>query len=205
LICGTCSKNIEASYNTKKLFRQSWNTLKKLRPTEIRLTEEVLMEIDPENSESSPGKILKIIPEAIPEMENSNQLEHTPKEKLKKLKIYRCPYCERQYKKSKELKFHLENRFSCSICQIDFCDKISYRSHKKYHKEMEKKFACGICNLKFKFNSSLKKHIQEHEKTIRMLEPKFEHKRRRLSIDYVKLANKNINNKKKFTEEDNVD
>lgn len=159
LICAACLENIEATYTFKKHCQQSWKSLKESVPKESE-ENEVPMDVGEEDSEPSEVEVVKSKETSDKNKDKNDEEKKKSKKKPKNSKIFTCPYCEiRKFKKSKQLKLHLENRFCCSICNLQFCDEISFRSHKNYHENLEKRFACGVCSKKFRYNSSLKNHI----------------------------------------------
>ena len=92
-------------------------------------------------------------------------------------KTRECPYCQKELGKSiykghifrvhkDMLHLHPEItvKFSCTDCDLKFCDKSAYLSHmKNNHSESVK---CPICDRVFKNENNLKQHSTEHSNDV---------------------------------------
>lgn len=102
--------------------------------------------------------------------ESSNNIsspvsKKTRKKYFKPLK-YICPYCDKKFRQSDLLRYHVmrhtgEKPLECHFCCKRFIHKVSLNIHLQIH--TAKRFPCKVCNQGFATNTNLKLHMLIHE------------------------------------------
>uniref|UniRef100_A0A1B0DQD5 Uncharacterized protein n=1 Tax=Phlebotomus papatasi TaxID=29031 RepID=A0A1B0DQD5_PHLPP len=79
------------------------------------------------------------------------------------IRDYHCTICEKSFKNSKNLKYHLmlhsgEKPYACSQCPKRFITKDQLRTHKKVHSG--EYFVCEFCPFKTIYRAQLTRHVK---------------------------------------------
>ncbi|CAH1269462.1 ZNF236 [Branchiostoma lanceolatum] len=81
-------------------------------------------------------------------------------------RVYKCPYCDKSFKKSSHLKQHVrshtgEKPYKCQQCGRCFVSSGVLKAHLRTHSGI-KAFNCHICDARFTTNGSLTRHMIIH-------------------------------------------